>query len=52
MIGSLGEVENAPFSRDRSDESFAHPEARHVHGFLAQAVGGEQLEEIVAQQID
>ena len=52
MLGSLGEVEDAALGGDRADQALAHPQPRHVHRFLAQAVGGEQLEEIVAQQVD
>ena len=52
MLGSLGEVEDAPFGGDRADQSLAHAQAGDVHRFLAQAVGGEQLEDVVAQQID
>ena len=52
MVGGLGEVEDAPFRGDRADQALAHPQPGDVDRFLAQAVGGEQLEDIVAQQID
>ena len=52
MLGSFGEVEDAPFGGDRADQALAHAQAGDVHRFLAQAVGREQLEDIVAQQID
>ena len=52
MAGGLGEVEDAAFLGDGADQPFAHRQAGDVDRFLAQAVGGEQLELVVAQQID
>ena len=52
VIRGLGKIEDAALRRDRPDETLAHPHARDVHGFLAQPVGGEQLKEIVAEQVD
>ena len=52
VLGGLGEVEDAPFGGDRADQAFAHPQPGDVHRFLAQAMGGEQLEVVVAQQVD
>ena len=52
VLGGLGEIEDAALRRDRPDQAFAHPQAGDVHRFLAQPVGGEQFELIVAQQVD
>ena len=52
MLGGLGEVEDAPLGGDRADQALAHAQPGDVHRFLAQAVGREQLEVIVAQQVD
>ena len=52
VVGGFGEVEDAAFRGDRADQAFAHAQAGDVHRFLAQAVGREQLEVVVAQQID
>ena len=52
MLGRFGEVEDAAFGGDRADQALAHAQPRDVHRFLAQAVGREQLEIIVAQQVD
>ena len=52
MAGGLGEVEDAAFLGDRADQALAHRQAGDVDRFLAQAVGREQLERVVAQQID
>ena len=51
-LGGLGEVEHAPFFGDRPDQPLAQRQPGDVDRFLAQAVGGEQFERIVAQQID
>ena len=52
MVGRFGEVEDAPFGGDRADQALAHAQAGDVDRFLAEAVGREQLQRIVAQQID
>jgi hypothetical protein len=52
MLGGLGEIEDSPLGRNRSDQALAHPEAGDVNRFLAQAVGCEQLEIVVAEQIN
>ena len=52
MVGRLGEVEDASLGGDRADQALAHAQPSDVHRFLAQAVGREQLEEVVAQQVD
>ena len=52
MLGGFGEVEDAPFRSDGADQTLAHPQPGDVHRFLPQAMGREQLEEIVAEQVD
>ena len=52
VIGGFGEVEDAAFGGDRADQALAHAEPGHVDRFLAQAVGREQLELVVAQKVD
>jgi hypothetical protein len=52
VLDGLRKVEHAALGRDRSDQPLAHPQPSHVHGFLAQSVRREQLEIIVAQEID
>ena len=52
MLGRFGEVEDSAFGGDGADQALAHPQLGDVHRFLAQAVGREQLELVVAQQID
>jgi len=52
VLGRFGEVEDSSLGGNRSDQALAEPQPRHVHRFLAKAVGCEQFEEIVAQQID
>ena len=52
VIGGLGEVQDARLGGDRPDQAFAHVQPGDVDRFLAQAVGGEQLQLVVAQQVD
>ena len=52
MLGRFGEIEDASFGGDRADQALAHPQPGDVHRFLAQAVGREQLQLVVAQQVD
>ena len=52
VLGGLGEVEDPPFGGDGADQALAHPQLGHVNSLFAEAVGGEQLELVVAQQID
>ena len=52
MLGRLGEVEDAALGGDRADQALAHPQLGDVDRFLAEAVGREQLEIVVAQQVD
>ena len=41
-----------PSRGDRADQALAHAQAGDVHRFLAQAMSREQLEHVVAQQVD
>ena len=52
VAGRFGEVEDASFGGDRADKALRHPQPRHVDRFLAQAVRREQLQHVVAQQVD
>jgi hypothetical protein len=52
VLGGFSEVEDARLGGDRADEAFAHPQPRDVHGLFPQTMGREQLEIIVAQQVD
>ena len=52
MLGGLGEVQDATLGGDRADQPLAHAQTGDVHRFLAQPVGREQLEIVVAQQVD
>ena len=51
MIGGFGEIKDPPLG-DGPDKPFTHAQPGHMDRFLAQAVRGEQLQLIVAQQID
>jgi hypothetical protein len=52
MAGCLGQVEDPAFAGDRPDQAFAELEPGDVHRFLAKAVSREQLQLVVAKQID
>ena len=52
MISGLGKVEDAALGGDRSDQAFAHAELGHVDRLLPEAMGSEQFELAVAQQVD
>ena len=52
MLGRFGEVEDSALGGDGADETLAHGQPGDVHGFLAKPASGEQLELVVAQQID
>ena len=52
MLGRFGEVEDAPLGGDRADQALAHSKPGDVDRFLAQAVRREQLEHVVAKEVD
>ena len=52
MFRCLGEIENSALGGDGSDEALARSQASDVNRFLAQAMRCEQLETIVAEEID
>ena len=52
VLGRLSEVEYASFGGNGADKALTHFEPRHVDGLFAEAVSGEQLEIVVAEQVD
>ena len=52
MIGRLCEIEDPALGGDRADQAFAHPQSGDVNGLLPEAARREQLEMIVAKQVD
>jgi hypothetical protein len=52
MLGRFCKVEDSSFGGDGANEAFTHAQPCDVHRLFPQAMGREQLEEIVAKQID
>ena len=52
VLGGLGEVQDAALGGDGADQALAHVKPRDVDCFLAQAVRREQLEIVVAKEVD